>query len=209
MRVCGAKTRQGTPCQRAPMPNGRCYLHGGKSLIGAASPTFKTGRYSKYLPSHLAQRYEEARTDRELLALRDEIALLDARLGELLDRIGTGESASRWQDAQKAFSELKKARVTSDAKLFVEAMDNLDNALYAEDDYALWDEIASLLDLRKRLVESERKRLVEMQSMITSERAMVLLATVVDIIRNHVRDRNALAAISADFRKLSVVEPGG
>lgn len=29
--VCGAKTRQGTPCQKTPLKNGRCRLHGGKS----------------------------------------------------------------------------------------------------------------------------------------------------------------------------------
>jgi hypothetical protein len=28
---CGAKNRQGLPCRRAPMANGRCHLHGGKS----------------------------------------------------------------------------------------------------------------------------------------------------------------------------------
>lgn len=30
-KVCGAKTRKGTPCQKAPLKNGRCRLHGGKS----------------------------------------------------------------------------------------------------------------------------------------------------------------------------------
>lgn len=29
--VCGAITRQGTPCQKTPLKNGRCKLHGGKS----------------------------------------------------------------------------------------------------------------------------------------------------------------------------------
>lgn len=29
--VCGAKTRKGTPCQKKPLQNGRCRLHGGKS----------------------------------------------------------------------------------------------------------------------------------------------------------------------------------
>lgn len=29
--VCGAKTRKGTPCQKNPLSNGRCRLHGGKS----------------------------------------------------------------------------------------------------------------------------------------------------------------------------------
>jgi len=31
MKLCGAKTRAGTPCTRAAMPNGRCHLHGGKA----------------------------------------------------------------------------------------------------------------------------------------------------------------------------------
>lgn len=30
-RICGAKNRKGLPCGRAPMKNGRCNLHGGKS----------------------------------------------------------------------------------------------------------------------------------------------------------------------------------
>lgn len=30
-KVCGAKTRKGTPCQKNPLSNGRCRLHGGKS----------------------------------------------------------------------------------------------------------------------------------------------------------------------------------
>jgi hypothetical protein len=47
-KVCGAKTRRGTACRRAAMPNGKCYNHGGKSLRWMAHPNFKHGRYSKY-----------------------------------------------------------------------------------------------------------------------------------------------------------------
>ncbi|MFB5193059.1 HGGxSTG domain-containing protein [Alicyclobacillus fastidiosus] len=31
MKTCGAKTRSGDPCKNAPMANGRCRMHGGKS----------------------------------------------------------------------------------------------------------------------------------------------------------------------------------
>lgn len=48
IRLCGAKTRNGTPCLRAPMMNGRCSKHGGKSLAGFAHPRYRHGRYSKY-----------------------------------------------------------------------------------------------------------------------------------------------------------------
>jgi hypothetical protein len=49
-KLCGAKTRAGTPCKRlARWPQGRCRLHGGRSRWGIAHPNFKHGRRSKYL----------------------------------------------------------------------------------------------------------------------------------------------------------------
>ena len=47
-KECGAKTKAGTPCKRAPTLVGRCNLHGGKSLIGMSHPNYKHGLYSKY-----------------------------------------------------------------------------------------------------------------------------------------------------------------
>ena len=48
---CGARTRTADrhPCRKWAMANGRCALHGGKSLMGIASPRFRHGRYSKLL----------------------------------------------------------------------------------------------------------------------------------------------------------------
>ena len=37
-KLCGAKTRKGTPCQKAALANGRCNNHGGKST-GPKDPT--------------------------------------------------------------------------------------------------------------------------------------------------------------------------
>src|SRR4051812_28697546 len=95
---CGAKTRNGAPCRTRPMPNGRCRMHGGKSLSGPASPTFTTGRHSKYLPARLLARYQEMTQDAELLALRDEIALIDARISDVLQRVERGESSRIWRE---------------------------------------------------------------------------------------------------------------
>src|SRR5690349_13713695 len=94
--ICGAKTKTGAPCKGAPMPNGRCRLHGGKTPSGIASPQYKTGRYSRVLPTRLQSRYDAARTDAALLELRDDISLLDARLEDLLSRVDTGESGVLW-----------------------------------------------------------------------------------------------------------------
>src|ERR1019366_8858276 len=68
-------------------PNGRCRLHGGKSLGGIASPRFKHGRYSKHVMfqppapgmawlNHVAQ-------DTSDVDLRREIAFITAGIREL------------------------------------------------------------------------------------------------------------------------------
>ena len=79
-RLCGANLSGDRKCKAVAMANGRCKLHGGKSLAGAAHPNFKTGRYSKYLPKHLAKAYDEIKADPKLLQLDDDVALLEARL---------------------------------------------------------------------------------------------------------------------------------
>jgi uncharacterized protein YjcR len=46
---CGAKARSGLPCTEAPMPNGRCRVHGGLSP-GAPKGNknaYKHGRYTQ------------------------------------------------------------------------------------------------------------------------------------------------------------------
>jgi hypothetical protein len=66
-KSCGAKTRAGGKCRAPAMPNGRCRMHGGCSLAGAASPRFKHGLYTK-----------------EMAALRRWITALGAELKDTL-----------------------------------------------------------------------------------------------------------------------------
>ena len=44
---CGAKTRTGGRCKQPAMANGRCRLHGGKSLSGKQHGRYKHGRYTR------------------------------------------------------------------------------------------------------------------------------------------------------------------
>ncbi|WP_319588063.1 HGGxSTG domain-containing protein [uncultured Desulfobulbus sp.] len=44
---CGAKTRSGGSCKQPSMQNGRCRLHGGKSLSGKAHGRYKHGQFTK------------------------------------------------------------------------------------------------------------------------------------------------------------------
>lgn len=175
MAQCTAKSkRSGERCKRHATPGHNvCYIHGGKSLVGVAHPGLKTGRYSKHLPTRLGERYEAALKDPDLLALRDEIALTDADIARILDALDE------------------------------EQPDDPEERLHwHRTQEANRDRMQSLIEQRRRLVETERKRLVDLQQMMTAEQAMTLLAAVEAIVRKRVHDRDILAAIGADIAKL-------
>lgn len=70
-------------------------------------------------------------------------------------------------------------------------------------------ELQSLIEQRRKLVESEQKRLIAMQSVITSEQAMTLIAAVQASIRQRALDllspedaKALLRAVAADMQGL-------
>lgn len=56
VKRCGAKTRRGESCRGLAMINGRCRMHGGKSLCWFTHPRYKHGLYSKYSFAGLQRR---------------------------------------------------------------------------------------------------------------------------------------------------------
>lgn len=200
---CGAKKRDGTPCRAPAMANGRCRIHGGKTPNGFALPQTKSGRYSKYLPQRLVERYETATQDTELLAMKEDIALLDARLSDLLRRVDTGEAGTAWREARTAYRKVVNAIRAEDGQAIMAGMDELDNVLgRGASDYAAWNEIQSILEQRRRLVESEQKRLVMGQQMVTTEEATILIAALLDAIHRSVNDPGTLSTIQTEFNRL-------
>ena len=203
MTQCGAKTRSGAPCRLGAMSNGRCRMHGGKSPIGPALPQYKTGRYSKLLPARMAASNQEAAGDPDLLVLRDEIALVYARLGDMLARVDTGESGEAWRRARTAYSALTAGLDAGDTAAAKAALGELDIVIrQGLGDYAAWQEIGDLLDRRERLVRSERRRLVELQQTMTIEQAMVFTGAVIALVDQHVTDQHARSAISDGIRRI-------
>lgn len=203
MAKCGAKTRNGTPCKKDAMPNGRCYYHGGATPRGIAHPNFKHGKYSKALPDRLVQNYQDAINDPELLSLDAEISLVDARLVDLLSRVDSGESGSLWKTAQAVFFEFRRANASGDQEKMTVALTELNRILnLGVEDYRAWDEIGVAIEQRRRLVDSERKRRSEMEVLISSERQMLLIAGILGVIRDNVSDRKTLTNISSGIRDL-------
>lgn len=198
--ICGAKTRSGRPCKSKAMPNGRCRMHGGKIPRGSALPQTKHGRYSKDLPTRLGERFEAALADTELVQLGREIALVDSRLGELLEQITQDSTGAIFSALQKAWTKFVRASNPADKE---QAFSDIGMLIeQGSGDWLKWQEVYGVLEQRRKLVESEAKRQVQLQQTLTATQAMNLLAAVTDTVRRHVRDADALKAISADIAGL-------
>lgn len=209
--TCGAKTRAGSPCPNPAMENGRCRMHGGKSLSGIASPTFVHGRSvrSHTLPARLVERYEASVNDPDLLSLRHSIALADARTQDLLDRVDSGESGETWNALKKTWEECEENRHKADSgdvearRDFWQAYEMI-GVLISEgqSDYAAWRETLAVDEHRRRLADSERARVKDLKAMITAEKAMNLIGAVIGVVKTHVRDRTTLQRIAQDISRL-------
>jgi hypothetical protein len=144
-----------------------------------------------------------------LLELRSEISLTDARLADLLNRVDSGESGALWQALMTARGDLLLARRANDAMKQAQALNAiLELISQGHADYRAWGEIATVLEQRRRLVESERKRLTEAQQTLTIEKAMLLIGAIGGIIKAHVTDVTTLRKISADISALTTSNAG-
>ena len=161
---CGARTRSGGTCRRIAMPNGRCDMHGGKSLRGIAHPQFRTGQRSRYaLSGALEERYTRHLADLDYIALRDEIALATVAIEDLAAK----EERTEGEETK------------------------------------LW----GLVDLRRRLADTEAKRVKLAQETLTGEQIRAFAAAVLEAVRRHVPERERLAPIQTET--LSILQTVG
>jgi hypothetical protein len=202
---CGAKrTTANEPCMNYPLPNGRCKFHGGTALSGMATASYQTGRYSKYLPPDLLEKFTRALGDDDLLSTRRDVALVDSRIEDQLEKLQSGESAELWRRLNEAWSELMAVRAANDLSLTNHHIEIVNRIIRrGANDQKSWDNIIGMLSDRTKLVESERKYLVEKGQMVPAEEVMLMLGVVQDIIATHVKDRATLSAIGRELLRLT------
>lgn len=207
---CNAKSkRSGKTCtKQAVAGKTKCRYHGGLSLSGIASPSWKHGRYSKYLPPNLLGKYQEAQQDPDLLNLRDEISLVDARLKSLVEKIPEGGASHSWLELSKAWQDLITAQRNQDEAKSADCLRKL-NEIITEgaEEAEVWQGIEGTIESRRKLAASEARRLIDMKQTITSEKAIALMYAVLDIIRRNVilyRDKKKVA----DDQLLSTIAEG-
>lgn len=213
MTQCTAKSkRTGERCKaRAVTGRSVCYHHGGATPTGMGLPQFRTGRYSRYLPTGVLEHYKEALQDDELLATRESVALAETRIVDLLRGLDAGAGAALWEQARETFLALDGAIRAGNGSKVVENVRLLERIVSAGVTQAeTWEEIGNWMERARKLRETEQRRLVAMQQVITSEQAMVLVAALTMAVKNHVHDVDTLRAINDDFvRTLGTASANG
>ncbi len=174
-------------------------------MRGLAHPGYKTGRYSKYIPKRLTERYELSVTDPELLNLSEEIALVDGRIADILGRVDSGESGRLWDDLSGKRKEFLDAQRHGEQERMADALKEiLDTIGRGHADFHAWMEVVNLIERRRRLVESEQKRRIAMSLLVKIEYAVGAMNEIADSVREavleHVEDGDARRRILGDVQ---------
>jgi hypothetical protein len=198
---CTAKSkRTGNQCRAKAMPNGKCFHHGGNTPSGIASPQYVTGRYAQGLPKGMLEKYEKARIDPELLNLSDDLGMVESRIIEILGKVQTGDAGETWTKLESAWTAFRIAQAAKDGPKTQLALATIGRTIETGNgDWAVWREVFDLVERRRKLVESEGKRRLQMQDMTDNAKVMIAIDKLVDSVVRNVADPRARAAIQRDL----------
>jgi len=165
-------------------------LHGGRSLAGVAHPNFKHGRYSKYLDGTLREAYEEALGE-PAESHAEEIALVEARITELLATIDTGQGGS-WA-AMKNLAAVVRDQ-PGDAELVEELLRQIEAV---DQDWDAWLAVGHAIDRLARLKSLEFQQNVINARVIEKDQAVGLVTMITNellaAVTRHADEPTALA----------------
>lgn len=100
-KLCGAKLRnKDRTCQKSPMANGRCRLHGGLTPSGPDSANYKHGRYADVFKGQMVAKFNIAATDTTPLDILPELAVQRSLLSQYIE-YSTGKRKMTAKDVER------------------------------------------------------------------------------------------------------------
>lgn len=196
-RLCGAKTRNGTPCRQAPeRGHSRCHRHGAR-----AGRRITHGRRSR-LAETFGSLWDAVSTDPELRDFNADLELLLAREAELLSRLPEGDSPKFREDALALVAPLARAVDRSDwdavPKLLLPLRQHLEQG-GARD--AVWESLVENVRERGLLMTQATTCETRAANALTGRAVVALLEAMVDIIRSEVGE-DAARRIGLRFQNM-------
>lgn len=198
-RRCTAKSkRSGVQCQNwAVNGSDKCRMHAGNGRTkGMMNQNYrggdlvgynefkKKGKYSDSIMGNLRARYEEALEHDELTTLNNELGLMDSRIAQILEKLGTGETSDLWaslRDEWTRFMMAVRLGDTESQNACLPIMNRL--IMQGAATSSQWDELFSVMEKRRKMIETENKRVASSRDMISVEQAVLMLNMVIETTR--------------------------
>lgn len=137
----------------------------------------------------MMDRWESALADPELISLYAEIALTDGRIGDLFRKLRENETE---EAAKLARALLAMAQTALNDDKPEDAKGHVDRCVQALEslmgEQGTWLEIYELLDLRRRLMNTELKRVQMLEGTLTQAQAHALFMTILLGIEREIPD---------------------
>jgi len=181
-------------------------MHSGGALKGIASPAYKGKGFSKYgpaLPARMRKDFNDSLENGQLTN-NVEIALIEARLKDVLKRVELGETKAIWVALKEEWAQL--LRVIEDDGDLEQAKLSLPNISklieHGGEDWETWERVAELWESRRKMVETESRILLQQQETLTSNQAHLLYNALLSVIVENVPDRETRSKIQNGFLKI-------
>lgn len=150
----------------------------------------------------VAKKYQMILKNGTIMSNRYSVDLLDQRIQQLLERIDNDEAPERMAALYALFQDVKANQGKNEAAMYaaLSAMDVVMEAAYH--DYEAWKQIMEMLDVRRKLIDSEVKVVKDLKAILTAEQAYNMVAKMQAVIMDEVKDPKALRRISYKFARL-------
>jgi len=184
LRCTSNAKHTGERCGRRVAPGrSTCSSHGGRVPSGPLSRAYKTGRHSASLPGRLLGAYQASLEDPHVTSMGDALALCDARIeelsGELEGADGPGDVIA------KARAELRRALNAVQPANRDRHLAALEAVLeQGADADAIWAQIMAAVESRRRVAETESRRIVSMGQAVPIAKVVEIVGLVCQSFRN-------------------------
>lgn len=181
-----------------------CGNHGGVQE-GEVPHNLKRLRSARqYLPTRLAESFDEHMKDETLISLQRDLASVEALIDEV-----SKEMSAEYCGNEKLWS---RAKELYDA--YVETEDggilhSLGQVLETANQVAVLEEkFLKLTEQRRKLAETEHRRIKDAHDSITKKDAILLMTVLVTVVNKHVPDLKARASIAREIDRIALKTDG-
>jgi len=183
-----------TQCKNPAKPGYTvCRFHGMGALSTGGRP-ITHGGYSKRLPSALVVAYEASQNDPQLLSLRNEIALMEVRIGELVGKLGQeGIADTAVEEIKKGLALIRSGSRDDGIRMIEEAI------VPIEQEQRVWDDVLKFIEEKRRLATSEISVLTQYGAVLTMQQFATIITRLLGLLEKYLSP-DGLIAVASEIR---------